>query len=61
MAKLTFKFSLAGLNELMKSAEMQSVLDEAARKIAAAAGEGYEVEAAQIPYDYTVEVTNRFK
>lgn len=46
MAKLQFKFSLAGLNDLMKSAEMQSVLDEAARKIAAAAGDGYEVEAA---------------
>jgi len=46
MAKIDFKFNLPGLNELMKSAEMQGVLNEAANKIAATAGEGYEVESA---------------
>lgn len=46
MAKIEFKLNLAGLNALMKSAEMQAVLDSAASHIASAAGSGYEVEAA---------------
>lgn len=46
MAKVDFRFNLPGLNELMKSAEMQGVLNEAANQIAATAGEGYEVESA---------------
>lgn len=46
MAKIEFKLNLAGLNALMKSAEMQAVLDSAASRIASAAGSGYEVEAA---------------
>ena len=41
-----FELNLAGLNALMKSEEMQGVLNQAADKIAAAAGDGYEVEAA---------------
>lgn len=46
MAKVDFDFRLAGLNEVMKSPEMQSVIDSAADQIAAVAGEGWEVERA---------------
>lgn len=46
MADAKFKLNLSGLNELMKSAEMQAVLNSAAGQIANAAGDGYEVEAA---------------
>ena len=41
-----FKLNLSGLNELMKSAEMQAILNDAAGKIANAAGKGYEIEPA---------------
>lgn len=41
MAK-NFKLDLAGLNELMKSAEMQSHLSEAGQAVAAAAGTDYD-------------------
>lgn len=44
--KVRFKLDLAGLNQLMKSKEMQSVLNTAANQIASAAGDGYEVESA---------------
>lgn len=44
MAKVTFKLNLSGLNALMKSSEMQDVLNSAANQIANAAGDGYEVE-----------------
>lgn len=44
--KVRFKLNLAGLNQLMKSNEMQSVLNTAANQIASAAGDGYEVESA---------------
>lgn len=43
---VTFKLNLKGLNELMKSSEMCSVLNEKASAIATSAGEGFEVEAA---------------
>lgn len=46
MAKVKFKLDLGGLNQLMKSSEMQTVLNSAANQIAAAAGDGYEVETA---------------
>lgn len=46
MDKIKFKLDLSGLNQLMKSGEMQTVLNSAANQIAAAAGDGYEVEAA---------------
>ena len=39
-----FEFNLSGLNELMKSGEMCAILNEAAAKIAADVGEGYEIE-----------------
>ena len=42
MADAKFKLNLSGLNELMKSAEMQAVLNSAASQIANAAGDGYE-------------------
>ena len=41
-----FKLNLRGLNEVMKSAGMQNVLNQAATQISAAAGDGYEIEAA---------------
>ena len=47
MGSVRFKLNLPGLNELMKSAAMQDVLNSAAASIKAAAGSGdYEVEAA---------------
>lgn len=46
MSKTTFKLNLAGVNKLMKSPEMQAVLNGAASRIASAAGDGYEVEKA---------------
>lgn len=46
MSNVRFKLNLAGLNELMKSAEMQSTLNAAAGQIQARAGAGYEVESA---------------
>lgn len=46
MAKTKFELNLPGLNELMKSPEMTGILNDAAQKIASAAGPGYEVEAA---------------
>lgn len=41
-----FVLNLPGLNELMKSAEMQSIVNQGAAAIAGAAGDGYEVEPA---------------
>lgn len=37
-----FKLNLPGLNEIMKSGGMQSVLNAAANSIASTAGDGYE-------------------
>lgn len=47
MSKTKFRFKLAGLNTLMRSGEMQSILTAAAKQIAAAAGDGYEAETAR--------------
>jgi len=41
-----FELNLSGLNELMKSSEMQGILNEKAAQIQARAGAGYEVESA---------------
>lgn len=41
MAKVEFELNLSGLNELMKSPEMQSALDEAGAAVAQAAGAEY--------------------
>lgn len=41
-----FKLNLRGLNELMKSGGMQSIIDGAAGQIASRAGDGYETESA---------------
>ena len=43
---ITFKLDLPGLNALMKSSEMQGVINDTAAKIAGAAGSGYGIEAA---------------
>lgn len=47
MSRTKFRFRLAGLNTLMRSGEMQSILTAAAKQIAAAAGDGYEAETAR--------------
>lgn len=45
MAKnVKFELNLPGLNELMKSTEMQSVLKEAGKAVAQAAGSDYDAE-----------------
>jgi len=43
-SKVKFKLNLQGLNDLMKSAEMQSALLEAGETVAKSAGSGYEAE-----------------
>ena len=52
-----FKLNLAGLNELMKSPEMQAHLDEAGAAVANAAGEGYGYRTHVASY---VAITNVF-
>lgn len=47
MGKVRIKLNLKGINEVMKSAEVQELLDSAAQQIAAAAGDGYEIEPAK--------------
>lgn len=39
---IKFQINLKGLNELMKSQEVQAVLDEAGERVAQIAGDGYE-------------------
>lgn len=46
MSNVKFVLNLPGLNELMKSGEMQGILNSAAAQIAGAAGDGFEAEAA---------------
>ena len=46
MSNLRFELNLPGLNELMKSGQMQAVLNSAAAQIAGAAGDGFEAETA---------------
>ena len=41
MAKVKFKLNLKGLNELMKSEEMQSILEEKGKRVANNAGKEY--------------------
>lgn len=41
MGNVKFELNLKGLNELMKSSEMQSALDAAGDAVIDAAGEGY--------------------
>ena len=42
MANIKFELNLPGLNELMKSPEMQAALDEAGAQVARMAGPDYE-------------------
>lgn len=44
MSKVKFELNLVGLNQLMKSAEMQDFLLNAGQAVASAAGEGFEAE-----------------
>ncbi len=48
--RVKFELNLAGLNQLMKSAEMQDVLLNAGQAVADAAGEGFEAEVHQADY-----------
>ena len=41
MAKVEFELDIAGLRELMQSAEMQAVLQEAGETVASIAGDDY--------------------
>lgn len=45
-----FKLNLKGLNELMKSPEMQDCLREAGETVAQKAGEGFEVDVHEAKY-----------
>ena len=45
MADIEFKLNLPGLNELMKSPEMQAALDTAGERVRDIAGEGYATSA----------------
>ena len=44
MSNVEFELNLKGLNELMKSPEMQNCLKEAGEAVAQRAGEGFEVD-----------------
>lgn len=44
MAKMKFELNSAGVVELMKSAQMQSILNEYGAKVASRAGDGYSAE-----------------
>ena len=44
MAKVDFELNLPGLNELMKSGEMQGILKQAGEATAGVAGDGFETE-----------------
>lgn len=50
MNKMRFELNLAGLNELMKSEEMQDHLKEACETVADLAGEGHTVDVHTINY-----------
>lgn len=41
MSSAKFELDVAGLNELMKSEEMQSILEDASSQVAYAAGDGF--------------------
>lgn len=45
MGKVKFELNLPGLNELMKSPEIQECLDAAGERVQQAAGDGYETSA----------------
>ena len=57
MAKVDFKLNLPGLNELMKSSEMQAHLKQAGAAVASAAGSDYDHKTYVIRY---VAVENIF-
>lgn len=50
MSKVDFKLNLAGLNELMKSPEMQSALQQAGSAVAGSAGVDYGVRVHQASF-----------
>lgn len=49
-SKVEFELNLAGLNELMKSAEMMAALEEAGRTVAGIAGDDYDVRVHQASF-----------
>ena len=44
MAKIKVKLNSAGVRELLKSSEMQAILEAKATQIAQSAGSGYEID-----------------
>ena len=48
MSNVKFELNLSGLNEIMKSGAMQSLLNAAASGIAGVAGEGYKSRPARL-------------
>ena len=50
MSKVDFKLNLPGLNELMKSPEMVSVLEQAGNTVATLAGDDYGVRVHQASF-----------
>jgi hypothetical protein len=50
MAKPQVKLNIRGINALMSSAPVQSLVEERARRIAEAAGSGFEAVAAPHPW-----------
>lgn len=56
MAKAKFELNLKGLNELMKSAEMQDALETAGQAVASAADGNYDTAAHMLNYFVQVNV-----
>ena len=56
MSRTKFELNVSGLNKLMKSAEMQSVANRAASKIAAVAGEEYGMSSKVLSFDSLASV-----
>lgn len=50
MSNVKVELNLKGLNELMKSPEMQNCLREAGEAVAQRAGEGFEVDVHNVDY-----------
>ena len=50
MANVNFELNMQGLNEIMKSQEMQECLKQAGQAVAQRAGEGFEVDVHNADY-----------
>lgn len=61
MNKITFELDIAGLNAIMKSGAMQSILNQAANQIASRAGVGYEAIESAHPISFIAIASVRTK